>query len=158
MKTKYIIILYVTFQFISRYQCPSLVSTDRQKCDIYFRVGSCDSQSQFPVFQSTPNYRSLAYLPTWILRSVAPYLCIKNSNNAFQLEFAFSSESFLIWLRKQTFLFVCSEALTLLESKWPVNSLLYYIKNMKPKCLRSSESQRIAIWEHCGVLVVFLSS
>lgn len=76
--------------------------------------------------------------------------------NACHFKFAVSSESFLIWPRKETFLFVFCEDLILLEPKWPVNSLVYYIKTLKPKCL-PSESQGIAKGEeHCGILVVVL--
>ena len=37
-----------------------------------------------------------------------------------------------MWLRKQTFMFVFNEDLILLESKWPVNLPIYYIKKLKP--------------------------
>lgn len=55
-------------------------------------------------------------------------------------------------------MFVFNEGLILLESKWPVNSRIYYIKKLKPSVSNSSESQEIAIREHCGILVMFLLS
>lgn len=77
------------------------------------------------------------------------------------MKFAFSSQSFLIGLRKQTFLFVFNEDLILLESQWPVNSPIYYIKKLKPKYLHSSESQEIdsylgALWNSRDVFILLI--
>lgn len=44
----------------------------------------------------------------------------------------------------------------LLASKWPVNSPIYCVQKLKPNCLHSSESQEIAVWEHCEIFVIFL--